>query len=100
MTQAGSTMHYMVGLLRDKYGWAPEAVSMKALQSVTQMKAAVKGGQDDAAPLPAHNVAKLVAEGDARLIRWVHEHKPWQLGGPFTSPRNAAERRPEVGAGV
>src|SRR3546814_17980867 len=62
--------------------------------------AAVKGGQGDAAPLPAHIFAKLVADGDARLIGWVHEHKPWQLGGLFTPTRNVQERRPVVEAFV
>lgn len=100
MTQAGSTMHYMVGLLRDKYGWAADAVPLKALQSVPNMIAAVKGGQVDAAPLPAHIVAKVVGDGDAKLIGWVHEHTPWQLGGLFTSTRNVQERRPVVEAFV
>lgn len=100
MTQAGSTMHYMVGMLRDKYGWAPDAVSLKALQSVPNMIAAVKGGQVDAAPLPAHIVAKIVGDGDAKLIGWVHEHTPWQLGGLFTSARNVKDRRPVVEAFV
>ena len=96
MTQVGSTMHYMVGLLRDKYGWQPDAVALKPLQSVPNMIAAVKGGQVDAVPLPAHIVAKLVGDGDAKLIGWVHEHTPWQLGGLFTSTRNVRERRPMV----
>lgn len=100
MTQVGSTMHYMVGLLRDKYGWAPDAVALKPLQSVPNMIAAVKGGQVDAAPLPAHIVAKIVGDGDARLIGWVHQHTPWQVGGLFTSTRNVQERRPVVEAFV
>ncbi len=100
MTQVGSTMHYMVGLLRDKYGWAPEAVALKPLQSVPNMIAAVKGGQVDAAQLPAHIVAKLVDDGEAKLIGWTHEHTPWQLGGLFTSTRNVRERRPMVEAFV
>lgn len=100
MTQVGSTMHYMVGMLRDKYHWAPDAVALKPLQSVPNMIAAIKGGQVDAVPLPAHIVAKLVDSGDAKLIGWVHEQTPWQLGGLFTSTRNIAERRPMVEAFV
>ncbi|EDP63504.1 hypothetical protein BAL199_07223 [alpha proteobacterium BAL199] len=99
-TQVGSTMHYMVGMLRDKYGWANDAVSLKPLQSVPNMIAAIKGGQVDAVPLPAHIVAKLVDSGEAKLIGWVHEQTPWQLGGLFTSSRNVAERRPMVEAFV
>ncbi|MEQ9330658.1 ABC transporter substrate-binding protein [Thalassobaculum sp.] len=100
MTQVGSTMHYMAGLLRDKYGWADDAVALKPLQSVPNMIAAIKGGQVDAVALPAHIVAKLVGDGNARLIGWVHEHTPWQLGGLFTSTRNVTERRPMVEAFV
>ena len=100
MTQVGSTMHYMAGLLRDKYGWADDAVALKPLQSVPNMIAAIKGGQVDAVPLPAHIVAKLVGDGNAKLIGWVHEHTPWQLGGLFTSTRNVEQRRPVVEAFV
>lgn len=100
MTQVGSTMHYMAGMLRDKYGWASDAVALKPLQSVPNMIAAVKGGQVDAAPLPAHIVAKLVGDGDAKLIGWVHQYTPWQLGGLFTSTRNVETRRPVVEAFV
>ncbi|MEQ8814110.1 MAG: ABC transporter substrate-binding protein [Thalassobaculum sp.] len=100
MTQVGSTMHYMAGLLRDKYGWADDAVALKPLQSVPNMIAAIKGGQVDAVALPAHIVAKLVGDGNAKLIGWVHEHTPWQLGGLFTSTRNVTERRPMVEAFV
>lgn len=100
MTQVGSTMHYMAGLLRDKYGWTEDAVALKPLQSVPNMIAAIKGGQVDAVALPAHIVAKLVGDGDAKLIGWVHEHTPWQLGGLFTSTRNVEERRPMVEAFV
>ncbi len=100
MTQVGSTMHYMVGMLRDKYAWADDAVALKPLQSVPNMIAAIKGGQVDAVPLPAHIVAKLVGDGDAKPIGWVHQHTPWQLGGLFTSTKNVQERRPMVEAFV
>lgn len=100
MTQVGSTMHYMVGLLRDKYGWKDDAVALKPLQSVPNMIAAIKGGQVDAVPLPAHIVAKMVDAGEAKLVGWVHEETPWQLGGLFTSTRNVEERRPVVEAFV
>ncbi len=100
MTQVGSTMHYMVGMLRDKYDWSGDAVALKPLQSVPNMIAAVKGGQVDAVPLPAHIVAKMVGAGEAKLIGWVHEETPWQLGGLFTSTKNVEERRPMVEAFV
>lgn len=100
MTQVGSTMHYMVGMLRDKFQWAPDAVTLKPLQSVPNMIAAIKGGQVDAVPLPAHIVAKLVDSGDAKLIGWVHQYTPWQLGGLFTSTKNVEQRRPMVEAFV
>lgn len=95
ITQVGSTFHYNVGMLADQYGWNLDDISLKPLQAVPNMIAAVKSGQVDAIALPAHIVAALTDKGDAKLIGWVQEHTPWQVGGLFTSTENI-ENRPEI----
>ena len=96
ITQVGSTFHYNIGMLADKYGFKLSDVSLKPLQSVPNMVAALKGGQVDSVLLPANQALGLEADGSGKIIGWVHEHTPWQLGALFTSTKNAAEKRPMV----
>ncbi len=96
MTQYGSSFHLMIGLLADKLGFALDEVRLVPLQNVPAMIAAVKTGQVDAIILPAHITKPLAARGEARIIGWVHEYTPYQLGGLFTSTRNVVERREVV----
>jgi NitT/TauT family transport system substrate-binding protein len=60
------------------------------------MVSALKGGQVDAALIPATAALPMVQRGDAKLLGWVGDETPWQLGAIFTSPRAIAERRPMV----
>lgn len=96
ITQVGSTFHYNIGMLADKYGFKLSDVSLKPLQSVPNMVAALQGGQVDSVLLPANQALGLEKDGSGKIIGWVHEHTPWQLGALFTSTRNATEKRPMV----
>ena len=96
ITQVGSTFHYNIGMLADKYGFKLSDVSLKPLQSVPNMVAALKGGQVDSILLPANQALGLEADGSGKIIGWVHQHTPWQLGALFTSTKNVTEKRPMV----
>jgi NitT/TauT family transport system substrate-binding protein len=96
LTQVGSTFHYTLGRLAEKKGFPLDKVEIKPLQSIPNVVAALKSGQVDAASLPAHIAKGMEAKGEAKIIGWVHEETPWQLGALFTSSRNVAERRPLV----
>src|SRR5262249_55637795 len=39
-------------------------------------------------------------EGTGKILGWVGDETPWQLGALFTSPKNIIERRPVVEAFV
>lgn len=96
MTQVGSTFHYMLGQLADKRDFALSDVSMKPLQSVPNMIAAVKSGQVDSIIMVAHIAKALDKAGAAKIVGWVHQETPWQLGALFTSTKNVDERRGTV----
>ncbi len=96
MTQVGSSFHYMIGRLADKRGFDLKDIRLKALQSVPNMIGAIKSGQVDSMIMVAHIAKALDKKGAAKIIGWVHEETPWQLGGLFTSTRNVTERRPLV----
>jgi len=94
MTTTGSTFHYSLGKLAQKYGFDVKSVSLVQLQSLPNMSAAFKGGQVDAVLAPA--TTSLSLREDGKVLGWVGDETPWQLGALFTSPKNIAERRPVV----
>lgn len=96
ITTVGSSFHYNLGMLADKYGFKLDSVQMKPVQSIPNMMAALAGGQVDATILPANNAIKLEQDGAGKIIGWVHEHTPWQLGALFASAKIVKEKRPLV----
>jgi NitT/TauT family transport system substrate-binding protein len=87
VTQIGSSFHYSLGLLADKYGFKLSDVRIVPLQSLSNAAAALKGGTVDAALLPVSTARKLMDDGGAKLLGWVGDETPWQLGAVFASPK-------------
>src|ERR1700724_2886493 len=85
--QVGSSFHYSLGLLADKYGFRVTDVKFVPLQSLSNAAAALKGETVDAALLPVSTARKLMDDGGAKLLGWVGDETPWQLGAVFASPK-------------
>ena len=98
ITQIGSTFHYSLGRLAEKLGFDLGAIRLVPLQSMPNMMVALRGGQVDAALVPATVALPAVARGEAALLGWVGDETPWQVGAIFTSPRTIATRRPALEA--
>jgi len=96
ITQVGSTFHYNLGKLAEKRNFKLEDVQLKPLQSIANVTAALKGGQVDAVLLPANNAYALEKDGAGKIIGWVHQETPWQLGALFANTRVIETRRPQV----
>ncbi|HYH22412.1 MAG TPA: ABC transporter substrate-binding protein [Azospirillum sp.] len=96
ITTVGSTFHYMIGLLGQKYGFSVKDVTMVPLQDVPKMVAAFKGGQVDAMIAPVTVARQVTADGAGKIIGWVGDETPWQLGALFTSPKMVSDRRATV----
>lgn len=96
MTTAGSSMHYSVEMLARKHGVDGKNITLVSLQSLSNMAAAFKGGQVDAASFPITTYRQVEAEAGGHIIAYVGDEEPWQLGAVFTSPKTIAERRPLV----
>lgn len=96
ITQTGSTFHYMMGLLAEKRGFKLTDVTLKPLQSIANVTAALKGEQVDGALLPANNAYAAEKEGFGKIVGWVHQETPWQLGALFASSRMVEQRRATV----
>ncbi|WFU41546.1 ABC transporter substrate-binding protein [Bradyrhizobium sp. CB82] len=92
VTQVGSSFHYSLGLLADKYGFKLSDVKIVPLQSLSNAAAALKGETVDAALLPISTARKLMDEGGAKFLGWVGDETPWQLGAVFASPKTLANK--------
>lgn len=96
ITTVGSTFHYMIGILGQKYGFTVKEVTMVPLQDVPKMVAAFKGGQVDAILAPSTVARQVVADGAGKIVGWAGDETPWQLGALFTGPKTIQQRRPMV----
>jgi NitT/TauT family transport system substrate-binding protein len=92
MTQVGSSFHYSLGLLADKYGFKVSDVKVVPLQSLSNASAALKGETVDAALLPVSTARKLMDDGGAKFLGWVGDETPWQLGAVFASPKTLSNK--------
>src|SRR6202045_3995641 len=92
VTQVGSSFHYSLGLLADKYGFKLAEVKVLPMQSLSNAAAALKGETVDAALLPASTARKLIDDGGAKLLGWVGDETPWQLGAVFASPKTLTNK--------
>ena len=93
VTQVGSSFHYSLGLLADKYGFKLADVKVLPLQSLSNAAAALKGETVDAALLPVSTARTLMDDGGAKFLGWVGDETPWQLGAVFASPKTLANKR-------
>jgi NitT/TauT family transport system substrate-binding protein len=92
VTQTGSSFHYSLGLLADKYGFMLSDVKVLPLQSLSNAAAALKGETVDAALLPVSTARTLMDADGAKLLGWVGDETPWQLGAVFASPKTLANK--------
>src|SRR3569623_698273 len=92
VTQVGSSFHYSLGLLADKYGFKLAEVKIIPLQSLSNAAAALKGETVDAALLPVSTARKLMDEGGAKFLGWVGDQTPWQLGAVFAAPKTLTNK--------
>ncbi|HEY3917864.1 MAG TPA: ABC transporter substrate-binding protein [Stellaceae bacterium] len=92
ITTIGSTTHYAVALLAMKYGIPLASVRILPLQNNSNSAAAVTGGQADAA-MVAGTMEAQVEQGGAKLLGWVGDETPWQLGSVFVATKTDEERQ-------
>ena len=92
MTQIGSSFHYSLGLLADKYGLKLGEMRLLPMQSLSNVAAALKGETVDAALLPISAARKLLDDGSVKLLGWVGDETPWQVGAVFATPKTLEKK--------
>jgi NitT/TauT family transport system substrate-binding protein len=96
ITTFGSTVHYSVLLAAKKFNVPMTSITLVPLQSIPNMVAAFKGGQVNGIVSPVNTFRQMEAEGFGKLIAWVGDLTPWQLGGLFASQAAIEKRRPAI----
>lgn len=98
ITQYGASFHYMVGRIAQAEGFDLKSVTLRPLQQVSNMLAAVRTNQVDATMAVA-SMARPVAEaGEAHIIGWCGDFVPYQLTALFTTPAMIATRAADLRA--
>lgn len=87
ITQVGSSQHYMFGQIATAGHFDLGALTLRPLQSVPNMIAALRGGQVDAALLPPQFAKPLLARGEAHLLAYMSDIADYQYGAVFAAPK-------------
>ncbi len=95
ITQFGSSFHYIAGRIAEKEGFELKTVTLRPLQTIGNMIAAVRTGQIDATMAVASQAKPLEASGEARIIAWVGDVVPYQLTAVF-APSAMLEKRADA----
>lgn len=85
ITQYGSSFHYMIGRIAQAKGFDIATVTLRPVQQVPNMIAAVQTGQVDATIAIASMAKPLSAAGQAHIIGWVGDIVPYQITALFTT---------------
>ena len=92
ITQVGTSLHYAIGQVAERYGFPLSAVTVKPLQSNTNVIAALTGGTVDAAVMPTGPILTPLSRSEIKLIAWTSEVAPNATGSAlFTSTKEANE---------
>lgn len=92
ITQFGSSFHYMLGRIAEAKGFDVKSVTLRPLQQIANMVAAVRTGQVDATIAIASMARPVEAAGEAKIIAWAGDIVPYQITALFTTARMVAER--------
>jgi len=98
ITQIGGPSHYSLGLLAEKYHFDIKSMQVLPLQSNPNSATAVIGGRADAGIIAGRYILPAIAMGDAKLIAWIGDEVPWQLGAVIASAKALRDRPTMIAA--
>ncbi len=85
ITQYGSSFHYMIGRLAEAAGFDLKSMTLRPLQDIGNMMAAVRSGAVDATMAIASQARPAEASGEARIIGWVGDRIAYQITALFAA---------------
>ncbi|HEY1504776.1 MAG TPA: ABC transporter substrate-binding protein [Stellaceae bacterium] len=90
--EIGNPAQYGLSLVADKYGIDLNTIRFMPMGSNPNAVSAVVGGQADLAVVPISFARPSLQKGDAKLIAYIGDEVPWQLGGVLAAAKTANER--------
>jgi NitT/TauT family transport system substrate-binding protein len=94
ITQVGSSFHYQIGQIAAAKGIDLRKITIRPLQTLLAMGAALKTGQVDSIIIAPHLAHAMIENGDAKFIARYSDIDEYQFGGLFTTPKAIASKRP------
>jgi NitT/TauT family transport system substrate-binding protein len=94
ITQIGSSFHYQIGQIAAAKDIDLKTITIRPLQSLLAMAAALKTGQVDSIIIAPHLARAMIQNGDAKPIARYSDIDEYQIGGLFTTKKAIDARRP------
>jgi NitT/TauT family transport system substrate-binding protein len=94
-TQAGSPQENQLARLAKKHGFNYGDMTVVPLQTLPNIVSAIKGGQIDATSVPATLAVQIEKSGAAKIVAWMADEVPGQIGGIFANPGTMSQN-PEL----
>ena len=85
ITQYGSSFHYMLGRITEAEHFDAASVTLRPVQQIANMVAAVGSDQVDATIAIASMAKPLAAGGQVHIIGWASDIVPYQITAVFTT---------------
>ena len=93
ITQYGASFHYIIGRIAEADGFDLKTVTLRPLQTVQNMLAAVQTSQVDATMAIGSQARDAQASGHAHIIGWAGDVVPYQLTALFAPTATLDKRR-------
>jgi NitT/TauT family transport system substrate-binding protein len=93
LTTIGSTNHYAVARIGEKYGFDVNQNHLVPAQGLGNLAAMLMGNQVDVASGAGTAFMGLIVKGQAHVIGWAGDEVSWQSTGLASHPRVIAEKR-------
>ncbi|TBW33781.1 ABC transporter substrate-binding protein [Siculibacillus lacustris] len=94
ITTAGSSFHFMIHKVALAVGVPLASISLRPLQKLGNLVAALSSGQIDSWAIQQSIAKKMLNEGTARVIGTISDYAPdYQVTTVFTSKANASDER-------
>jgi NitT/TauT family transport system substrate-binding protein len=90
--EIGNASQYGLTLIAEKHGIDPSKIRFVPMGSNPNIISAIIGGQADMGVVPISFARPSLQKGDAKLIAYVGDEAPWQLGGLLTATKTANNR--------
>jgi NitT/TauT family transport system substrate-binding protein len=96
ITQLGTALHNVIGILAERDHFPISAIEVKPLQSNTVVTSALIGGTVDAAVVPNGPIMNLVDKGQIKFLGWTSDYAPLKAGVMLLAAKRDLDERGDV----